>query len=234
MPIIPQWLKPADEAANYLHGVAIGQQAAEANARLDEARNRVAMESQIHQDTLKQRALEDSQRIAVTKQYHEQEIGLRQQQLQEIAAQNAAKTRAAAMKLQQQARFNQTYQATGDVQKALFDSGLGTPQNVLAARKDAQDLGDQRLNLSRERLSMQEEALKQRTSKAVAPRRIGERTVTDPVSGDKTTKYMYEGQGGKKAADNRKRFRYDPTKGELLPVGAPQEEDLTPDGETNQ
>lgn len=211
------WLHPADEAANYLKGIAIGQQAAEAQARLQEQQNRVAMEAQIHQQTLQQKSLEDAQRIQVTKADHDAEIGLQQQRLQEVQQVNAQKARDAAIKLSAQARFNKVYQETGDVQKALFESNMGTPQNVIAARRNAEDLGAQRTDLARERLKMQQEQFAAKQAKQSAPRRIGEKTVTDMLTGDKTTQYMFEGQQPAAITKKVRRLRYDPNKG-LVPV----------------
>lgn len=221
MPVIAPWLKAPNLAEDWLQGVALGQRATEAQQRLQEERNRVALESQIHAQTLQQRAVEDQQRLAVTKAYHEQEIGLAQQRLQEVQQQNAAKVQDAAMKLQRQTQFNKIYRDTGDVQQALFASGLGTPSNIMAARKDALDLGSDRLKLSQERLQMQEAAAKAKADKGVAPRRIGEKVVTDPTSGDRTTSYIFDQPGvGTAPAKQVKRLRWDSTKNALIPVEA--------------
>lgn len=217
MAVIPNWLKPADEAANYLHGLAVGQQAAEAQARLAEQQSRVAMEAQAHQETLQQRSLEDAQRIQVTKAYHDAEIGLQQQRLQEVQQEAAQKTHQAAAKLSQQLKFNQVYKDTGDVQQALFESNMGTPNNIIAARKNVEDLGAQRTELSRQRLQMQQEQFEAKKNKAAVPRRIGEKVTSDPVTGDRTVQYQFD-QGGAPAAKG-KRYRYDPDKEQLLPVG---------------
>lgn len=211
------WLKPAEEAENYLRGLQVGQQAAEASARLQEQQARVAMEAQAHQETLQQRSLEDAQRIQVSKAYHDAEIGLQQQRLEEVRQEAAQKTRTAAAKLSQQLKFNQVYKDTGDVQQALFESNMGTPQNIIAARRNVEDLGSQRTELSRQRLQMQQEQFAAKQAKAAVPRRIGEKVTTDPLSGDRTVQYQFD-QGGTPSSSKSKRYRYDPDKEQLLPV----------------
>lgn len=229
MAILAPWLKAPDLAQDWLRGVALGQQAAEASQRLSAERERTAMEAQARAETLQRENAEQQQRIAVQKAYQDAQIGLRQQQLREVQQQNALKTRAAAMKLHQQTVFNKTYQDTGDVQKALFASGLGTPQNILAARKDVEDLGSQRLAQRQEALELREKEYADKLGKKPVPRRIGEKTVTDPVTGDKTTSYQFEGAdvpGQPAVADASpkvKRLKWDATKGGLVPVDAPQE-----------
>ena len=190
--MIAPWLKAPDLAADWLHGVALGQQAAQASQRLQVEQSRAAMEAQARSETLQQRTLEEQQRIAVSKAYQQSEIGLQQQRLQEIQQVNTEKTRAAAMKLHQQTTFNKVYQDTGDVQKALFASGMGTPSNVLAARKDVEDLGAQRLAQRQQALELRENEYQDKLNKKPVPRRIGEKSVTDLITGDKTTTYQFE------------------------------------------
>lgn len=229
MPTIAPWLKAPDIAGEYLRGLSIGSQVAESRARLQQQATHEAMQAQIQQQQLQQRSLEDAQRIQVSKAYHDAELGLKEQQLQQVQQLNAQKTKQAAMKLQAQSRFNQVYKETGDVQKALFASGMGTPQNVLAARKDVEDLGSQRLAQRQESLELRERQYQDKQGKTPVPRRIGEKVVTDPVSGDKTTQYMFEqppGAAGTAPASKAKRLRWDATKNALLPIeaAAPAEE----------
>jgi len=231
MAIIAPWLKAPDIAGEYLRGLAIGQQASQAQQRLQAEMERTAMEAEVRANTLKQQALQDAQRIQVTKAYHDAEIGLKQQQLQEVAQVNAQKTRQAAVKLHQQTTFNRVYGETKDVQKALFASGMGTPQNVMAARKDVEDLGSQRLAQRQEALEFREQQAKDKAAKVPVPRRIGERMVTDPVTGDKTTTYQFDQTGvppktGTAGAKGGKRLRFNPDNGKLEPVGAPAESDV--------
>lgn len=232
MPYSPPWLKAPDLAADWLHGVALGQQAAEARQRLQAEQTRTAMEAQARSESLQRQTLEEQQRIEVSKAYRDAEIGLQQQRLQQIQQQNAQKTWAAAVKLHQQTTFNKVYQDTGDVQKALFASGMGTPQNVLAARKDVEDLGSQRLAQRQEALKFREKEYQDKLAKKPVPRRIGEKAITDPITGDKTTSYQFEqpdvpGQPAAGAAKGVKRFKWDATKAGLVPVGAPTEDSDT-------
>lgn len=205
--------------------MSIGSQVAETRQRLQQQAQQQAMEAQIQQQQLQQRSLEDAQRIQVTKAYHDAEIGLKTQQLQQVEQVNSQKTKQAAMKLQAQSRFNQVYKETGDVQKALFASGMGTPQNVLAARKDVQDLGGQRLSQRQESLELREKQYEDKQNKKPVPRRIGEKSTTDPLTGDKTTLYLFDQgnvptQVGTKAAGKGKRWKFDEKKNALMPVEA--------------
>lgn len=216
------WLKAPDLAGDWLRGVALGQQAAEARQRIQAEQARTAMETQARADTLQRETLQEQQRIAIEKAYKDTELGLQQQRIQEIQQQNAQRTKAAAVKLHQQTMFNKVYQDTGDVQKALFASGLGTPANVLAARKDVEDLGAQRLAQREESLKFRED---QAAKKKPVPRKIGEKSITDPITGDKTTSYQFEQPdvpGATNApAKGPKRFKWDAAKAGLVPVGAP-------------
>lgn len=229
MPFSAPWLKAPDLAQDWLHGVALGQQAAQASQRLQAEQARTAMEAEARSESLQRQMLEEQQRIAVSKAYKDAELGLRQQQIQAIQQQNAEKTRAAAMKLHQQTTFNNVYKDTGDVQKALFASGMGTPSNVLAARKDVEDLGSQRLAQTQEALEFREREAEAKAGKKPVPRRIGEKTVTDPISGDKTTSYQFE-QPDVPASTNApgkaaKRFKWDAAKAGLVPVGSAPADD---------
>jgi hypothetical protein len=225
MPIIAPWLKAPDIAEDYLRGLALGQQAADTRQRLAAEQQRTAMEAQARQDTLQREALQEQQRIAIEKAYRDSEIGLQQQRLAEVQRANAEKTRAAAMKLHQQTTFNKVYQDTGDVQQALFASGLGTPQNVLAARKDVEDLGAKRLAQREESLELRKQEFEEKKNKKPVPRRIGEKVVTDPITGDKTTTYQFDQPtaavpAAATTAAAPKRFKWDASKSGLVPVGA--------------
>jgi hypothetical protein len=235
MPIVAPWLKAPDIAGEYLRGLALGQQSREASARLQEEQTRVGMEAQIRQQTLQQRALEDAQRIQVQKAYHDTEIGLRRQQLEQVQQAAAAKTRAAAIKLHQQATYSKVMQETNDPIKALFASGLATPERMIAARKDVEDLGAQRLDLrqrgldlQQQRLADQEAAAAGKTVKPPVPRRIGERVVTDPVTGDRNTTYIFDTPQppavGTAPARGVKRLRWDSKSGGLVPVSEADEQ----------
>jgi hypothetical protein len=227
MPSYAPWLKSPDLASDWLRGVALGQQTAEASQRLQAEQTRTAMEAQARSQTLQREALEEQQRIAISKAYRDAEIGLRQQQLRQVAQINAEKTRQSAMKLHQQTTFNSVYKDTGDVQKALFASGLGTPQNVLSARRDVEDLGAKRLAQREEGLQLREREYQDKLNKKPVPRIIGHKTIPSmDVEGGSTTMNIYGNPEvpaqttTDKAAPAKgvKRFKWDANKAALVPV----------------
>lgn len=104
---MPSWIMPSDPAAELLRGVQTGAQIGEAQSRLAEAEKRSAMENQIEQQRLQQNALLEKARLQTQGEYQKQRIALDNERLKEVAANNAARTSDAAMRLQELSAHNQ-------------------------------------------------------------------------------------------------------------------------------
>lgn len=148
--------------------------------RLQAENVRTQAEAQARAATLKREQTMQQQELATRTAYQQAQIGLKKQQLDQVAQMNAAKTKAAAAKLQDQHGFATDIAGGMNIEQALFrHPTLSTPQAAIAAHKDSLDLGQQRLDLSRQRLEDAQQNFEARQNK---PQKIGtHRTITtDP------------------------------------------------------
>lgn len=80
--IIPPWLHPqADPVATFLHAFQTGAQISEEQTRLAEQQRQANMEAQARSEQLQSNMLRAMTETAVQKEYQQQQIGLRQQEL---------------------------------------------------------------------------------------------------------------------------------------------------------
>lgn len=188
MPIeIPSWLHAPDVAADYAKGLALGSQVAEASQRLQAENTRTQMEAQARAQSLKREQTMQQQELATKKAYQDAQVGLKKQQLDQIGAMNAAKMKAAAGHIAALHKYGSLVGGGMSHQDALFQvPELATPQNLASAQKTDEDLGSQRLELSRQRLEFQQQQGEARRNKPVE---VGEQenTTTDSDTGEKTT-----------------------------------------------
>jgi len=195
--VIPEWLKGPDVAQEYTKGLQVGAQVAEESQRLQAENTRTQMEAQARAASLKQEQTMQKQRLETETAYKQAQIGLRKQQLDEVGKVNAAKTKAAAMKLQDQHGFASDVAGGMPIDQALFrHPSLATPQAAIAAHKDRLDLGQQRLDLSKQRLEQAQEQLETRKNKPVE---IGEdetKTTDEDTGAVKTSRRKIFGTPG--------------------------------------
>ena len=95
---LPPWLKPADTAAEYSRGLAIGAQIQQHNNALDQEHQQNLMNLELKNRSLQQDTLLAQQKIELEKSMHQEQMALKKQQLQQVAAQVDIKTKAAAAK----------------------------------------------------------------------------------------------------------------------------------------
>lgn len=158
MPYVPPWLQPADPAGEYTRGLSIGVQVAGERARLQQESQRAQMETQARQAELQRQTQYEQARLATEQARVQAETGLRQQRLNQIAAENEQKTKAAAMKFADQRGYAQDLQGGMSHEQALYRHPLVmTPAGIADAQKEDAGLSAQHLQLARDRLSFQEE-----------------------------------------------------------------------------
>lgn len=180
-------MRGPDVAGDYARGLALGVQVSGEQQRLQAENTRTQMEAQARAATLKREQTMQQQELATRTAYQQAQIGLKKQQLDQIAQMNAAKTKAAAAKLQDQHGFASDIAGGMNIEQALFrHPTLSTPQAAIAAHKDALDLGQQRLDLSRQRLEDAQQNFQARQNK---PQKIGTQrtTTTDPSNPNVST-----------------------------------------------
>ncbi len=169
-PYTPPWLDAPDLAGNYLKGLQIGSQVAEANARISAEQTRTAMEAQARQQTLQSEHLLQQQRLATETAYRKTELNLQQARLAEVAKVNAAKTREAALVLADKQGFAADLAGGMPLEQALYrHPRISSPAAVESAQKAALDLGTQRLNLRKSELELQTAREERAAAKAAKP-----------------------------------------------------------------
>jgi len=158
MPQLPDWLAPADPAAEWLRGAQLGAQIGSERARLQEEQTRAQMETQARQETLQRQTQFERARIATENARIQAETGLREQRLQEIQAANAERTKAAAMKWAAQQSYARDRQSGLTAEQALYKNpGLLTPQALSEARKEDSDFVQQQLDIATKKQALAEQ-----------------------------------------------------------------------------
>jgi hypothetical protein len=182
MPDDAPWLKPADPADEFLRAYQVGAAVKEASNRLTQEQNRLEMEAQAKQATLQQTAALETQKIANQKAYQQQEIGIRQLGLENAAKAVAIKGAQAAQRLAAQNKFNSLVASGVSPEKAMFQSGLGTPQIAAEYDKSRSSAAS-----ASARAAIDAERLRQSAARGVLQ---SSETVTDPQnSANKRTTY---------------------------------------------
>ncbi len=125
---LPSWLEthPDDIANKFVSGVQIGAQLGEARNKLAQQAQQSAVENQITQDKLAASTLEQAQQLKVQQAYNDQQISLKQQQVEAAQQKVQNETLKAARMFQAQ----QGYQK--DLQSGL-DMGLPQDEAVKAS-----------------------------------------------------------------------------------------------------
>lgn len=120
---IPPWIQPADTARNYLAGLQLGANIAQANQRLQAQREEAAMEAEIRTRQLEEQSQERRQRIMLDTSYKEQMLGLQERQLQETQKKNQFAVETAARKFAAQQAFRARVQSGEDPAKVMLEMG---------------------------------------------------------------------------------------------------------------
>lgn len=158
MPQLPDWLAPADPAAEWLRGAQLGAQIGSERARLQEEQTRAQMESQARQATLERQTQFERARIATENARTQALTGLQEQRLQQAQAVVAERSRQAALKWAAQQSYARDRQSGLSAEQALYKNpGLLTPAALSEARKEDSDYSQQQLQLKRDQLAFQRE-----------------------------------------------------------------------------
>lgn len=121
--MIPPWIQPADTARQYATGVQLGVNIAQQTQRLQAQREQEAIASEMRLRQLQEQSEERRQRIEMDRAYHDQVVGLRQQQLEEAAQKNQMATRLAATKFAAQQEYRARVAAGDDPAKVMLELG---------------------------------------------------------------------------------------------------------------
>lgn len=169
-------------AAEYLRGLEIGSHISQQHRQLDFEREKLEQQANQAQAELESRtraqmavqereAQESNARLQTAKAYHEAQIGLRKERLGQFAQANAQKTQQAATKMADQKGFADDLAKGLTVEQALFrHPSLTTPAMAISAHKAANDLTQQKVDLSTRRLELAERTATDRENK---PGKIG-------------------------------------------------------------
>lgn len=140
---IPAWLTPkADPASEYIQSyraqTALNAQLAMESQRLQQQAQIASMEAQMRAEENQRRANEDASRIAITKAYHDQMVGLRQQELAKTAIVVNQRADAARRKLAAQTAYQAAVGDASDadaVSRAIlrFGAEMGAPGAAMSA-----------------------------------------------------------------------------------------------------
>lgn len=197
MPIIPPWLRSPDIASDFLRGVAEGGQLAAEKARLNQEAVRTQMEASARAQVQQQENLREQTRLMTEKAYHDAEIGLAKQQLDEATMVNRAKLESTARKAMASQRLSTLLSQGVPIDQALLQvPELATPQAIMNANKQVQDLAGQRLDLRKQEFAERQAKNEAERNKIME---IGEVSTEEPV-GDtgakKTTRQKIYGKPG--------------------------------------
>ena len=184
---IPPWLHGVgDLGEDYTRALQVGAQVKESKQRLAAEQQRTEMESQARAATLDREKQMESARLQTEKAYHQAQIGLRQQQLDQVAQVNAAKAKDAALKMADQQGFAKDLAGGMPIEQALFrHPRLSSPAAAIAAHKDQLDMAGQRLDLAKQKLDMQRQQIEDKQNAAPKPVRTGE--IVTPVMDEEGT-----------------------------------------------
>lgn len=229
MPIIPPWLRSPDIASDFLRGVAEGGQLAAEKARLNQEAVRTQMEASARAQVQQQENLREQTRLMTEKAYHDAEIGLAKQQLDEAAMVNRAKLESTARKAMASQRLSTLLSQGVPIDQALLQvPELATPQAIMNANRQVQDLAGQRLELRKQEFAEKQSEYErsQALREKGKPVQIGE--VTTGPEGEVVSRrqniYGVPGVPGSSsdltpppAASDKKRYRFDASTGKLIP-----------------
>lgn len=130
--------KPADPAAEYAKGLQIGSQIWEAEQRLQAQQQQHAQDMALRQQQIDQNARIESQRIEITKAYHDAQIGVQKQRLEDYRKINDFKIQQTALQFAARQRMSQRIAAKEDPFRVMLEegaaAGIGGPAMASAAR----------------------------------------------------------------------------------------------------
>lgn len=175
------WLQAPDVAGDYLKGVSIGASIAEARQRIAAEQTRTMMEAQARAVTNERETQLEQARLQTETAFKNEQLGLRKQQLEQAAQINAQRTRDAALKMADQHGFAADLKSGMPIEQALYrHPRLSTPSAAVAAHKAGLDVSEERLQLSRDRLDLQQKEF-ERKRDAVKTEKIGTMDIPLPT-----------------------------------------------------
>lgn len=171
MPQLPDWLAPADPAAEWLRGAQLGAQIGSERARLQEEQTRAQMESQARQATLERQTQFERSRIATENARTQALTGLQEQRLQQAQAVVAERSRQAALKWAAQQSYARDRQSGLSAEQALYKNpGLLTPAALKEARDEDLDYSGKMLDLRTKQESLDQQKLLDAEDRANKPK----------------------------------------------------------------
>jgi len=137
---IPNWIKPADPAANFMEAYQTGARIAEANARLAESVRTSDMEHQLQSQRLEQQSRMEQQKLEVEKSYRDQQAEAKQEQLKQAQAVNQARIQEAGARLAETTKYNEGRLAN---EQTRLDTSTQRLQDLEAHRRETEALNRQ-------------------------------------------------------------------------------------------
>lgn len=225
--VIPPWLKSPDIASDFLRGVAEGGQLAAERARLNQQAVNAQMEASARAQVQQQENLREQARLATQKAYQDAQIGLEKQRLDEATMVNKAKLESAARKAMASQKLSTLLAQGVPIDQALLQTPeLATPQNIMAANRQVQDLAGQNLEFRKQQFAEKQAEYErsQAQRERVKPSEIGETSVeTQGPKGERIINrqkiYGIPGSPSLTAPppSEKKRYRFDSSTGKLIP-----------------
>lgn len=225
--VIPGWLKAPDIASDFLRGVAEGGQLAAERARLNQQAVNAQMEASARAQVQQQENLREQARLATQKAYQDAQIGLEKQRLDEATMVNRAKLESAARKAMASQKLSSLLAQGVPIDQALLQTPeLATPQNIMAASRQVQDLAGQNLEFRKQQFAEKQAEYErsQAQRERVKPSEIGETSVeTQGPKGERIINrqkiYGIPGTSSLTAPPpaEKRRYRFDSSTGKLIP-----------------
>lgn len=221
-----------DLAEAFLHGVSIAHEATQAKARLQQERAHVQMEAQARAQTQEQENLREHARLQTQSAYHDAQIGLAQQRLQQQAQQAQAKAKQAAMMMADQHGLAQDLFNGVPIEKALFNHPNANPSE--AFRMADEQLREHGFDLQAQHLKQEAEKEKRLANPETKPTMETTTSIyphQDAVEGTPATHSSLGGWWGKDAPAIPG-TPYQPERRVTVrkPIGVPTPESLSPGG----
>lgn len=140
---IPPWLRPADTAAEYSRGLALGVQIQHQNAAMAQEAQQTQMQLELKKQQLAQDATLANQKIELERAMHQEQMALRKAELDQAAQKIAIATKQAADSYAAQRELQSRVRAGEDQEKVMLElyprlfksgSGLGGVLNAMRTR----------------------------------------------------------------------------------------------------
>lgn len=225
---------PVDLGAEYLSGMRTAASIANERTRLSQERAHAEMEAQSHAAVENRLALENQARLQTVKAYHDAELGIRQQRLEQAAAINQQKVREEALKMADQHGFANDLASGMPIEQALFrHPRLSSPSAALAAHRQSLDRTADRIDIAKRNLDLRGRELGDREAHEVREREKGSGIVGLDTTGGLTLRNVESMSGPGQALIHEKGTNLPPeVRASLLRPGTPPLATPNPSGKT--